>query len=380
MDRNYPVYPLGMDTVRDRFFDREGSYQLPPLDLCSGASGFDASKFLDSDLQRSAMSGLMKYGHPSGQADFRAQIAAFLSNMSGADISPSRVFITDGGSGALTTALMVLLQPGEDAIVPKVFFPSYPLLIHMIGATCKFGSLDADLNMTAETIRAAMTDKTALALINSPGNPLGNLMSRKQIEAVCDLGIPVISDEVYSFLTPGERATSILEVSQDHFVIGSFSKTYAAAGIRMGYLVVPEKWIDVVFALRASLNICPSLPGQKMAMSLLANHDTVVGAHKEYIAKQRELFRELCRVNAVKLVTPPQCGYFGAIDVSDAGGRSSLDVALALVDEFSMATAPGGDFAQEDPHFLRVNYSYSAAGIEAGVARLRACIQGLPLR
>jgi aspartate/methionine/tyrosine aminotransferase len=265
--------------------------------------------------------------------------------------------------------------------MPELYFPQYPTLVHLVGGTCRFAALNEDKNITAASVRAAAAgQKTAALLINSPGNPFGNTLSRSELEALVEVGHPIISDEVYSELCADAPSPTLLEITDDHFVIGSFSKTYAAAGLRLGYVIVPPSMADTMFAVRVSLNVCPSLPSQAMAVELLRSHDMILREHRAFLEEHRRFFARCCELHGLPLSRLPVNGLFGLVDLHDCAPNGSLEFALDLVAHANVATAPGTDFAQADGHFLRVNYATDLRSVEAGVARIRAFIEHARLR
>ncbi len=218
------------------------------------------------------------------------------------DIAPRRVFVADGCSGALVAALITLVEPGEEVIPsPRSSSRRTARWFTSRAPQCRFAEVNDEHNLAAASVKRAMTPRTTAILINSPGNPFGNILSREELAELAALEIPIISDEVYTHLaSTHERTPSVLDVSRDHFVAGSFSKTYAAAGLRLGFLVVPEKYIETIYAVRVTLNICPSLPSQRMGLALLRNHNEIVAEHHKYLLQHRAFFLKCAELHRLR--------------------------------------------------------------------------------
>lgn len=370
--REYPLYPLGMDRVVEALSE---DHDLPALDLCAGASAFDSWKMLPdvdaSSKLREQLKAAHRYGDPRGEPGLREAIAALLTREHGIEIPSSRVVVTDGASSALTAALLTLVQPGDEVIMPRYYFPPYALLTHAVGARCRFAAVDESFGVTADSIRELITPNTAAILLNSPSNPFGHVLPRPELERILNLGIPVVSDEVYGALST-DVFTSVLQLSGDHVVIGSVSKAYAAAGLRVGYAIVPESLMEAYTTVRVSLSICTSLPAQALAETLISHHDVLVPAHRQYLEKNRKIFIRNCNLHGMRLVSPPRHGFFGVVDTSPYVFDTTESFAIDLARQMNLAVAPGSDFAEQDPKFLRINYSAGASSLEAGFSRLRA--------
>jgi aspartate/methionine/tyrosine aminotransferase len=191
---------------------------------------------------------------------------------------------------------------------------------------------------------------------------------------IASLGIPVIFDEVYQSMTfAAPSATQLLKEHQAHFVINGFSKSFAVPGLRIGFVVVPSRYLEAAESLKVLLNICPNLPGQLLAERLLEQSEVVLNAHRRYLGRCRDIFLNACSRHSLPLLNYPQAGFYGLIDLPE--NIDSMTAARILAVEYAVGTAPGADFAEKEQGFLRVNFAGSAANVEEAVGRLARGLQ-----
>lgn len=360
--------PLGMDDILNRL----GSYRaratgLPAVNLCMGSSAFDvrtqvALALDDSDLALSA------YLDPRGEQPLREAIAAHYLRRHGAVIDPGCIIVTDGALGALHIAVLVTAGPGDEVLVPEIAFPAFRDFISLAGARA--------VAMPVDRAAPVVTPRTRAIVVNSPSNPLGTVVSRRDLEALCSLGVPVISDEVYVDFGFDVEVASAAPYARDHFVVGSLSKAFGVPALRIGYLIVPPRWIESAIAVKCMVNVCTSLPAQRLALRLVAAADQIIAAHRAHVRSNRDYVVGWCQREALALRDIPAGGFYCNLvpAVPIAGG--SLAMARRLVDELGVAVFPGSDFAETDPGFVRINYARSRNELEMALPRLRAFLAG----
>ncbi|HEU5323128.1 MAG TPA: pyridoxal phosphate-dependent aminotransferase, partial [Methylomirabilota bacterium] len=334
---------LIMDAVMELLAARERGGPWPPLNLAMGVSAFDHTPYLEPD--GSAAGGdLRGYGEPLGRLALREGISRYYGEHFGLDVPPARICVTDGASGALVLALGAASGPGREVMVPDVGFPVFAGLVGLLGATAVRVPLDARFTYALDALEDRVTARTAAIVVNSPSNPFGTALTRGQLERLADLGVPLVSDEVYLPLAGDGAATSVAQVADGHFVIGSFSKMFAAPGLRLGYVIVPERFLEAVKGVKALVNLTTSAPAQRLGERLLAGWRRVLEAHRAFLADCREGFREACQRRALCPLLTPEAGFFAVLDTS-GWGQDSATLAERLVREYGLAVAPGADFA-----------------------------------
>lgn len=293
----------------------------------------------------------------------------------------SRIVVTPGASGALTLALAALLNPGDRVLVTD---PGYPCNRHFVRlfegepVAVNVGA-DTAYQLTADLIRQHWTPKTVAAIVSSPSNPTGTLVSDSEMKRIVDtvaaLGGVLIVDEIYHGLTYGTDAESALTHSGDVFVVNSFSKYYGMTGWRLGWLVVPDAYRSAVEKLAQNVFIAASTPAQYAA---LAAFEAPVKAELE---RRREVFRErrdyllpALRDLGFNVPVTPQGAFYIYADCSRFT-TDSRTFGLDLLDRAGVAITPGCDFGtHQSDRYIRFSYATARENLEEGVKRIARAV------
>ena len=293
--------------------------------------------------------------------------------------------VSFGAMEALTFALDVTVSPGQEVIIPDPSFPNYMGQVHRLGGVAVSVPVreSEGFKLRAEDVRAAISDKTAAVIINSPSNPLGSVMDRSDIEQIADLadehGFTVISDEVYDEMVFDDaKFTSIAEVRPgfDRFLaIGSFSKTYAMTGWRCGFVVGGNDYIAPMALLQEGLT--SSLPGfvQEAAVAALEGPQTDVERMVASYARRRDLMsRRINGIDGLSMIRP-EATFYAFVSVRD-WGLGSWELATRLLEDHKLATIPGSAFGPAGEGYLRLTFSVSDDDINTACDRLEAFAAG----
>ena len=305
------------------------------------------------------------------------QAVAEAETARGNETNPDQVLITIGSSQALFTALLGILNPGEEVIVPVPAFSLYETIVTVAGG--KVVPLDVTktgFQITRESLGALVTEKTKAILLNSPNNPTGTVLNRQSLEAVKEavLGRPifVISDNVYSPLSYGPCPDLSLdrELKEQLILCQSFSKPYAMTGWRLGYLVCPEYVMDRLLLLSA---------GTIAAVPTFLQ-EAGVEALRQDISPMREIYRRrrdyvTGRLRQMGLEFPEPEGAFYVFVNIEKYSMSSDEFCTRLIREGRLAAVPGSCFGVEG--WLRLSYCYSDQELQKGLNRLEAFLQTL---
>lgn len=370
--RNYRFYPpLAMDKVMD-VFARANHRGLEPVNFGKGVSTFNPFAYLDIPLTNEQLGNHVSYGDINGLMSLRQAVCRYYAEKFDYELSPERVCITDGASGALTIAFAMLVESGGEILLPESCYPAYKILAQVFEAKFRFIPLREDRRIDIERLPELVTKKTQAIIINSPSNPYGAFLREEELEAVTSLGVPVIFDEVYQPLALSEAVIpSAIRFSDRHLVLNSFSKSLAIAGFRVGYLIVPEPQMQLMTNIKAILNMCTSLPSQVLAERLLEHWDSLVNKHREMLISNWSIFERSAKQQGLKLLSRPEAGFFTTLDVSGSR-RNAMQAALELARKHAISSSPGIDFQERDNNFLRLNFACAAQEIEPGLERLAA--------
>ena len=289
----------------------------------------------------------------------------------------AQVLITAGATGALFTALMGILNPGDEVIVPVPAFPLYESIITMAGA--KLVPLETrkdSFQITAASLAAVLTAKTRAIILNSPNNPTGTVYSRESLNtvkaAVLGKPIAVICDNVYSQLC-GEACPDLsldADLRDQMILCQSFSKPYAMTGWRVGYLTCPDYVMDRLLLLSAAeITAVPTFL-QEAAVTALQTDPSPM---RETYRKRRDY---VCsRLRAMGLTFPePEGAFYVFADISSFG-MSSADFCTRMIREGKVAAVPGSCFGAEG--YIRLSYCYADEELQKGLDRMEAFLNTL---
>lgn len=305
-----------------------------------------------------------------GLPRLRQGIAGLYRRWYGIDLDPARIVVTPGSSGAFILAFSALFDAGDRVAMGYPGYPSYrqilrAMSLHPVGiptrAEDRYQPRPRDL-----------PDAQGLILA-SPGNPSGTLLRKQELAALtraaADRGMAVISDEIYHGLSYGQHCHSALEVTDEVFVINSFSKYFSMTGWRVGWMVVPETQIRTVERLAQNMFICPPHASQVAALGALEAVDALEENRAVYAANRQLMLDGLPRAGFDR-IAPPDGAFYIYADVSDITTDSAA-LARDILDKVGVAVTPGVDF---DPgrgaRTLRFSYARATADIEEGLARL----------
>lgn len=327
---------------------------------------------------RAALDGATRYTPNAGMPELREALAAKIARVNEIPTRADGVVVTAGGVQALYAALRVLLDPGDEILLPDPGWPNYRMMATLLGldvATYEL-SADADFRIDAERLEAVCTDRTRAVMINSPSNPVGTVFQEEELRAVLDVakrrGLWLVSDECYDQVVFEGRHRSLAALDSDDQVVTafSFSKTYAMTGLRVGYLTGPSEFIKAAAKTQEPLVSCVNAPAQVAALAALQGPQDVVDEMCTSYRGRRDEAVELLRGGGVD-VYPPKGAFYLWIDVSLAG-IPSQEFARLLVQEHGVAVVPGGVFGERGEGRVRVSLATAREALLEGLSRLVA--------
>lgn len=308
-----------------------------------------------------------------GLPDLRAGIAALYARWYGVDLDPGRVIVTAGSSGAFLLAFSALFDAGDRVALGEPGYPSYRQILRAMSV------IPVGMPTSAENryqpVPADIPENVQGLIVASPGNPSGTMLGKPELSALMQAAsardIAFVSDEIYHGLDYEGRAISALEVSDEAYVINSFSKYFSMTGWRVGWMVVPEDHVRTVERLAQNMFICPPHASQVAALAALGAIDELEANRAVYAANRRLILEGLPKAGFTR-IAPPDGAFYIYADVSDLTGDSRA-FAAEILDKAGVAVTPGLDFDPARGHrTLRFSYAQGTAEIEEGLARLTA--------
>ena len=308
-----------------------------------------------------------------GLPDLRAGIAALYARWYGVELDPARVIVTAGSSGAFVLAFAALFDAGDRVALGEPGYPSYRQILRAMSIEPVAIQTRAE-NRYQPTPEEIPSDVQGL-IVASPGNPSGTMLGRPEMAALMQAaqarGIAFVSDEIYHGLHYGARAVTALEVSDEAYVINSFSKYFSMTGWRVGWMVVPEDHIRTVEKLAQNLFICAPHAGQVAALAALDAIDEMEANRAVYAENRRLMLAGLPQAGFTR-IAPPDGAFYIYADVADLT-TDSRAFAAEILKKAGVAVTPGLDFdPRRGTQTLRFSYARATEDIAEGLRRLQA--------
>lgn len=354
-----------------------------PIMLLGGDPNFTTPAHIIDGAAEAAHAGATGYSLGGGIPVLREAIVEKVRERNGVACSFEQVVVTTGGCGGLFTSLMMMLDPGDELLVPDPGWSNYPAMAHVLGATAVGYPLDPQRGLCADpaAMDRLVTDRTRAVLVNSPGNPTGAVESEENLRAILEVAarhdLWVISDECYDELIFDGRHTSMATLGHEERVVTvfTFSKSYAMTGWRVGYVVAPAEFAELLSLHQEPVVSCASTISQHAALTALRGPQDCVGEMvAAYRARRGFAAAELDR-REVAYVWPTG-GFFMMVDVS-ATGLDSWEFSRRLLGETGVAVVPGLAFGASGEGYVRVSLAAADENVTEGTRRLAEFVDRL---
>ncbi len=354
---------------------REVFEKAPPgaINLGLGEPAFATAEEILDSARRALDEGRLGYTFNGGIAELRRLVAERSPGGRGAE----SVCITVGANGGLIGSMLASVDAGDEVLVPDPGFPTYAAAASLAGAHPVRYDMAAgdDFRFSADTLRPLITPATRAVVINSPSNPTGHVIARRELERLAQLAdehdLMVISDEVYLHFYYGESSPSYLDVSSAGLVVNSLSKTESMTGWRIGWVVGPPEFIAAVTAINQHSVTCAPTLSQKAAITALgAGAEERAARTRADFEHRRRLMLETIDSELGMPRIEPDGAFFVLVEAAPEG--NSLEMALDILDKTEVVTVPGVAFGKQAARFLRLSFAASEADIKEGLSRLAA--------
>ena len=329
----------------------------------------------------SIQKGKTYYTSNAGTPELRREIASYLSRRFAIDYDFKQIITTVGGSEAIDIVIRALVGEGDEVIVHEPNFVCYEPLVQMCGGKAVIiETKEKDgFKVTAEALKAAITEKTKAVIMTYPNNPTGAIMDREDWKAVADVlrdtNVMIISDEMYAELTYGKQHVSPASVSDLYertITVGGFSKAFAMTGWRLGYIAAPQPIIDAVFKIHQYAIMCAPTASQFAGIEAMKNGEEDVRMMvAEYDRRRKILISEFKKMG-ISCYEPK--GAFYVFPNISRFGLSSEEFAEKLLYEYNCAVVPGSAFGKCGEGFVRISYAYSLDHLYKGLECIKKMI------
>lgn len=351
-------------------------------DFGAGEPDFDTPENIKQAALRAMEAGRTKYTAAGGIREIQRAIIEMYSRDFGTEYEPTEVMATAGGKQAVFNAAVTLLNPGDEALIPKPYWVTFPEVAVFAGAKPVFiETEETEFVLTVNQVERAITPRTKLLILNSPSNPSGRVLPpaefRRIMELTAERGIYVISDECYLRFVypPGEvfsAASLPAELRSRLCIAGSLSKTYAMTGWRVGYALAPAEWTKAMLKVQGhSTSNANSIAQWAAVEALTGPQESVATMLAEYTRRRAWLLNELKLIPGFKCAEP-EGAFYAFPDVRGCLNKelkTSGDFAQRLLEEEQTVVTGGEGFGAEG--FIRISYATSMEQIQEGVKRIQ---------
>lgn len=355
-------------------------------DFGAGEPDFDTPHNIKQAADKAMYAGRTKYTANAGIRELQRAIIDFYGREFGTEYQPNEVMATAGGKQAIFNAVVTLLNPGDEALIAKPYWVTFPEIAVFAGAKPVFiETEETGFVLSAEAVERAITPRTKLLILNSPCNPSGRVLPpaefRRIMEITSERGIYVVSDECYLRFVypPGEvfsAASLPAELRSRLCIAGSFSKTYAMTGWRVGYALAPADWTKPMLKVQGHSTSNTNSIAQWAAVEALTGPQESVGVMlAEYTRRRAWLLNALREIPGIKC-GEPEGAFYAFPDVRGClqkDLKTSGDFAQRLLEEEHTVVTDGAGFGAEG--FVRISYATSMEQIQEGVARIKRFVE-----
>jgi aspartate aminotransferase len=351
-------------------------------DFGAGEPDFDTPENIKQAARAAMKAGRTKYTSAGGIRELQKSIIEFYGRTFGTEYQPAEVMATAGGKQAIFNAVVTLINPGDEVLIPKPYWVTFPEVVVFAGGTPVFiETEETDFVLTVEQVERAITPRTKLIILNSPSNPSGRVLPpsefRRILELTTERGIYVVSDECYlRFVYPPAQVFSAAslpaELRARLCIAGSFSKTYAMTGWRVGYALAPVEWTKAMLKVQGHSTSNTNSIAQWAAVEALNGSQESVGIMlAEYTRRREWLLRALCDIPGMTCAQP-EGAFYAFPNVRGClknGLKTSGEFAQRLLEEEHTVVTDGAGFGADG--YVRISYATSMEQIKEGVGRIR---------
>jgi len=359
---------------------------LDVISLSAGEPDFDTPEFIKESAIDALRKGVTKYTPAEGTLELRKAIASKLKRDQGLNYLPDQIVVSSGAKHSIFNLFQVLLNEGDEVLIPSPYWLSYPEMVTLSGGKNVFleTTEGSEFKMSASDLERAVTPRTKILVLNSPQNPTGAVYRKKELEALIPVLLKhpqvwILSDEIYEKLIyDGETHVSIAqlhpEIARRTLLVNGASKAYAMTGWRLGYSACPREIAEAVSTYQSHTTSNPTSFAQSGGVTALEKGEAEVAKMREVFEKRRNLFvSELNKIPKLKAFNP-QGAFYVFVNI-EAAGLDSMKFTERLLDEARVAVVPGKVFGSG--RHVRLSFACSEKDLLESSRRIRDWIEKL---
>ncbi len=358
------------------------------IDLGAGEPDFPTPRNVKDAAEQAIENNFTRYTATGGIAPLRKAITEMMRRDFGANYDPSEVLVTMGGKQAIFNAMATLLNPGDEVLIPSPYWVTFPEIARFLRARPVVIDTEPDgFLLTARAVSESIGPRTRLLIVNSPNNPTGRIIPPEQfqeiVEVAADRDVWVISDECYLYFayppaTPFTAGQLPEELRSRVMICGSFSKTHAMTGWRLGFGLGPKPWIQSMLKVQSHSTSNANSMTQKAAIeAATGQQDSVRSMIDEYLRRRDWIVPALNEIEGIECSMPEGAFYVMPNVKKLFGGRvgDSIELSKLLLDDARVVVTAGSAFGMEG--YVRISYANSLEAIQEGVGRIARVAKAL---
>lgn len=364
------------------------------ISLSIGEPDFDTPSFICEAAHQAAIKGHTHYPPVAGIPELRSAICQKLERENGVNFSPEQIMVSSGAKQSLINAVLALVNPGDEVILPAPYWVSYPTMVEYAGGTVVPIKTDAqsDFKASAEQLEAAITDRTRLLIFSSPCNPSGSVMNQAELAAWAEVlerhsQVFIISDEIYEHIQYGQGHSSLAQFDslRDRLaIVNGFSKGYAMTGWRLGYLAGPQDLVQACDKIQGLFTSGANSVAQWAGVAALTGDQSEVKAMCATFETRRNLVLNGLREIPELTIPTPEGAFYVFPDVSAYYGKKSPEgniinngeeLCLYLLEKAGVSCVSGGGFGS--PECIRLSYAANEESLQQACSRLKQAFAAL---
>lgn len=360
----------------------------------AGEPDFNTPDNINEAAVKAIRDGFTKYTPASGTEELKKAVSAKFREFNGLHYEANQIVISNGGKHSLTNIFEVILNPGDEVIIPAPYWLTYPEIVKLSDGVPVFlyGAKDNGYKVTAKQIREAVTDKTKALILNTPSNPTGMVYSEEELRAIAEIAVEkdfyVVADEMYEYLIYGEKKhVSIASLGDEIYkrtiTCSGVSKSYAMTGWRIGYTGSSAEIAKMMGSVQSHQTSNPNSIAQKAALEALTGDQSALGEMRVEFDKRRKYMFD--RISAMPLLEllEPEGAFYVFVDFTNVLEKSykgqkigtAARAAEILIEDYQVAVVPCADFGFDN--FVRLSYAISLEAIEKGLDRIEKFVSSL---
>ena len=360
----------------------------------AGEPDFNTPDNINEAAIKAIKEGFTKYTPASGTEELKKAVSAKFREFNGLHYEANQIVISNGGKHSLTNIFEVILNPGDEVIIPAPYWLTYPEIVKLSDGVPVFlyGARDNGYKVTAKQIREAVTDKTKALILNTPSNPTGMVYSEEELRAIAEIAVEkdfyVVADEMYEYLIYGEKKhVSIASLGDEIYkrtiTCSGVSKSYAMTGWRIGYTGSSAEIAKMMGSVQSHQTSNPNSIAQKAALEALTGDQSALGEMRVEFDKRRKYMFD--RISAMPLLEllEPEGAFYVFVDFTNVLEKSykgqkigtAARAAEILIEDYQVAVVPCADFGFDN--FVRLSYAISLEANEKGLDRIEKFVSSL---